>query len=265
MLFVIMVIGLTLFLAALLTFALLELAYAHIFKKPFIVYTHLWLLKLKTSQHQFLSTRFGFYKNLEPRKQKIFGHRVLKYIEHKEFIARGEVVITENLKLLIAATAVMLTFGMRRYLMPSVERFIIYPEQYDSILNQAEHIGEYNPALKTIVFSWKDFLKGYEIEDDNLNLAVHEFAHALSYESLKIKDSGGIIFSDGLYKIDQLLQDPQFIGRLQQTDYFREYARVNKFEFFAVSLEHFIETPKIFYQEFPKLYAILYKMLNYQF
>ncbi|XLS30058.1 zinc-dependent peptidase [Flavobacteriaceae bacterium M23B6Z8] len=265
MLFVIMVIGLTIFLSALLVFVLLELVYARIFKRPLLVYTHLVVLELQASQHQFLSSRFSFYRKLSSRKQKLFGHRVLKYIQDKQFIARGEVVITENLKLWIAATAVMLTFGMRRYLMPSVKRFIIYPEQYESILNRAEHIGEYNPALKTIVFSWKDFLKGYEIEDDNLNLAIHEFAHALSYESLKIKDSSTVIFSDGLHRIDRLLQDPHFMHRLHKTDYFRDYAKVNKFEFFAVSLEHFIETPEVFRKEFPGLYAILHQMLNYQF
>jgi Mlc titration factor MtfA (ptsG expression regulator) len=265
MLFIIMVIGLTIFISILLVFTLVELLFSRLLGKPFIIYTHLRVRNLNDHQDQFLRTRFPHYGKLSARKQKIFGHRVLQYKDNKEFILRGELTITEPMKLLISATAVMLTFGMRRYMMPSVKRFVIYPCQYESVINKAEHIGEYNPALKTIVFSWKDFIKGHQIKDDNLNLGVHEFAHALSYESLKVRDSGGLLFSDGLHKIDKLLRSATFQKHLQTSAYFREYAQVNKFEFFAVALEHFIETPGKFRSEFPNLYHILIRMLNYQF
>ena len=260
-----MVIGLTVCISAIFVFTIVELLYAKIIGKPFIVYTHLKLRKLTYKQHEYLSTAFPPYQSLGKKKQEIFGHRVLQFIDHKEFVSRGQLPIDEHKKLLISATAVMLTFGMRRYLIASVKRFIIYPDAYESVLNRAEHIGEYNPSLKTIVFSWSDFLKGHEIQNDNLNLGVHELAHALSYESLKVKDSGSILFSEGLYKIDKLLQSPDFLTQWRTKKYFRAYAQVNKYEFFAVSLEHFIETPEKFYKEFPKLYTIVHQMLNYKF
>ncbi len=265
MLLVIMVIGVTICIATILVFTIIELLYAKIIGKPILVYTHLKLRKLTRKQHEFLFSGFPPYRSLNKKKQEIFGHRVLQFIDHKEFVSRGQLPIDEQKKLLISATAVMLTFGMRRYLIASVKRFIIYPDAYESVLNRAEHLGEYNPSLKTIVFSWKDFLKGHEIQNDNLNLGVHELAHALSYESLKVKDSGSILFSEGLYKIDKLLQSPHFLKQWQTKKYFRSYAHVNKFEFFAVCLEHFIETPNEFYKEFPKLYTILHEMLNYKF
>lgn len=265
MLFIVMVIGLTVFLTVLIIFSLLEFFFAKMMGRPFVIYTHLKLRKLSRVQHEYLLSKFTCYGKLNQRKQRIFGHRLLQFIDNKEFVSRGGFEITESVKLLICGTAVMLTFGMRRYLMTSVRRFIIYPDKYDSILNRAEHIGEYNPALKIIVFSWKDFMKGYEIENDNLNLAVHEFAHALTYDNMKIKDGGGILFSDGLFKIDQLLKSPGFSKKLHNTNYFRDYAKVNKYEFFAVSLEHYVETPNTFSKEFPILYKIISQMLNYQF
>ncbi|WP_410603855.1 zinc-dependent peptidase, partial [Bacillus sp. SIMBA_008] len=47
-------------------------------------------------------------------------------------------------------------------------------------------------------------------------------------------------------------------------EYFREYAYTNKFEFLAVILEHFFETPEIFKREFPELYLNVKTMINFK-
>jgi Mlc titration factor MtfA (ptsG expression regulator) len=52
--------------------------------------------------------------------------------------------------------------------------------------------------------------------------------------------------------------------QLIQSNYFRIYAFTNQFEFLAVILENFFETPLEFEKQFPDLYAKVVLMLNYK-
>jgi Mlc titration factor MtfA (ptsG expression regulator) len=45
--------------------------------------------------------------------------------------------------------------------------------------------------------------------------------------------------------------------------YFRKYAFTNQFEFLAVAIENFIETPQDFRSEFPEIYGKVRQMLNF--
>ena len=78
-------------------------------------------------------------------------------------------IVTEEMKVTISATYVMLTFGMREYLNPLFKRIVIYPDVYYSSQNDNYHKGEFNPRLESIVFSWKHFKEGIDISNDNLN------------------------------------------------------------------------------------------------
>ncbi len=56
---------------------------------------------------------------------------------------------------------------------------------------------------------------------------------------------------------------PANYSRLTQSDYFRIYAYTNEFEFIAVILEHFFETPSQFREEFPHLFEKVKVMINF--
>ena len=164
----------------------------------------------------------------------------------------------------VSSVAVMLSFGMRNYLIESVKKIIIYPGPYFSSVNQDYHLGEYNPFLKTLVLSWPDFVAGIGNESDNVNLGVHEFAHALYFGSIQSDDNSSLVFCQGIKKIDQLLRQTDFQKKLERSKYIRSYALTNKFEFFAVCLEHFIESPVAFHEEFVELFEIIKKMMNFE-
>ena len=137
---------------------------------------------------------------------------------------------------------------------------------YYSKINEMQHKGETNPQLKTIVFSWEDFRKGYQIGNDNLNLGIHEFGHAIHLNAFSASDISSIIFNQGFENLTTYLQNHKRVReRLIATRYFRAYAYTNHFEFFAVLLENFIETPHEFKSQFPKLYDYLKRMLNFNF
>ena len=120
----------------------------------------------------------------------------MSFIKDKKFIGRENLEVTAEMRILISATAVMLTFGFRDYFIGLIDKVFIYPQQFYSLANDNYHKGEFNPRLETLVFSWEDFKKGFMIDNDNLNLGIHEFAHAMHFNSIKERDVSSTIFVD---------------------------------------------------------------------
>lgn len=243
---------------------LLELVYAYFCKKPFYVHLYLFPKRLTNEQLFVLQTQFPFYQKLTPRYQAYFEHRVRRFILKYRFIGQQGQPITDEVKVLIAATSVMLTFGMRNYLYTVFTKIVVFPSKYYSAATQAYHIGEFNPALKTIAFSWEDFVAGYQDAHDNRNLGLHEFSHALHFQCAKSHHVSAILFEKMFVKILQELKNPEYSEQLRESGYFRAYAFENRYEFLAVLLEHFFETPETFRNHFPVLYDHIQKMINFR-
>jgi Mlc titration factor MtfA (ptsG expression regulator) len=237
----------------------------YVYKKPIFVHFYFRLKKLPYEEERFIKDRFPFYNRLNSKEKLFFQHRVILFMKDKSFEGRDGFEVTKEVKLYVASTAVMLTFGMRSFLLPALQKIFIYPSVYHSTINQAYHKGEFNPRLKALVFSWEDFLAGFKDDNDNLNLAIHEFIHVLQINSMKQNDVSATIFADCSKELIAQLLDEDIRKRLHHTKYFREYAFTNRFEFLAVLVEYFIETPVEFKQKFPEFYVKIREMLNYNF
>lgn len=233
-----------------------------IFNKPLYLYFYLLPKKLSPNQRDILLKEFSFYNQLSARRKIYFDHRVKGFINHYQFVGKEELVVTDEMKILIAGTYTMLTFGMRDYLLEVFKTIVIYPSVYFSNSQQQYHKGEFNPVMKVVAFSWEDFLLGHQIKNDNLNLGLHEFSHVLHFYSMKSNDPSAIIFYDEFNEVITYYNDPKRNKKLQESTYFRDYAYENQFEFLAVILEHFFETPDMFIKENPELYQRLVKMIN---
>ena len=245
--------------------SLFDHVYMYFFKKPIYIHLYFRLKKLTYEEEKFIKNRFSFYNRLNAKQQKFFQHRLITFMQDKSFEAREGFEITKEVKLYISATAVMLTFGMRDFLLPALQKIFVYPDIYYSTITQNHHKGEFNPRLKALVFSWKHFLEGFADEEDNINLAIHEFIHVLQINSMKESDISATIFADTSKKLVNLLLNDEIRQRLQDTKYFRKYAFTNRFEFLAVLVEYFIESPIVFKQKFPEFYSKIREMLNYNF
>ena len=246
-----------------LVFRIIEPTYMLIFHKPLYLYFYLYPKKLTSEQRQILSTEFPFYNQLSDRKKTYFEHRVKEFIKHYQFVGKEELLITDKMKIIIAGTYIMLTFGMRHYLINLFKVIIIYPSVYFSNFNQQYHKGEFNPIMKAVAFSWEDFILGHQSTNDNINLGLHEFGHVLHFHGMKSNDPSAILFYDEFNKVITYFNDENLNKKLADNDYFREYAYENQFEFIAVILEHFFETPHLFKTKYPELYQHVSSMINY--
>lgn len=220
---------------------------------------------LSRKQIKVLSHEFHFYTLLTAKEKKRFEHRVAGFIKDKEFIGRDNLEVTDRMIVLIAAIGCMLTFGRKNYKYKLIDYVLIYPKAFYSSMNEEYHKGEFNPREKALVLSWEDFENGYRITDDNLNLGIHEFMHALQLGAKQSSDVDALRFERQFQKILRRLTDQDLKDKLDEVRYFRAYAFTNEFEFMAVLAEYFIESPKDFETHFPQLYAYQKCLLNFDF
>ena len=220
---------------------------------------------LTRQEEHLIASHLPFYNQLSASKKQRFKKRVVRFRDRKRIDFHEEVIERHKITLLLSATAVMLTLGMADFLILSIKRIIVYPTQYYSRITKKDHYGEYNPGLKTIVFSADHLLEGFRIPNDNRNLAVHEFAHAISFNVANKLYIRSYVFLIGLQKIKRLFTNGEFNQKMKESGYFRAYGKTNVHEFFAVAVENFVETPAAFEHQFPRLYIIIKRMLNFGF
>jgi Mlc titration factor MtfA (ptsG expression regulator) len=170
--------------------------------------------------------------------------------------------ITDEVKVLIAASAAQLTFGLPNVYLSHFNKVLVYPNDYYSTINNSHHKGEVNPRLKLIVLSWPSFVQGYIEHDSGRNLGLHEMAHALHLEN-RIPNHEFGFFDPKIFKAwrdhaDQAMEDIRS-GRNQ---FLRAYASKDIYEFFAVVVEHFFEKPKELEKAMPMTYQLMVKLLN---
>ncbi|SNS52259.1 hypothetical protein SAMN05421640_0508 [Ekhidna lutea] len=209
----------------------------------------------------FLENHFEYFQKLPEKSKRIFIHKVARFMSSKEFIARNMERVTDEMKVLISASAAQLTFGFRGITFPYFYKIFVFPESFYNRSNKAFHKGEVNPRAKAIALSWKDFVEGY-LKNDGRNLGLHEMAHALRLENRIMNDQYNFLDQNLLHEWEvHAKRTMQEIIDGTET-FFRKYGGVNNEEFFAVAVENFFERPGEFLTKHPKTYRTLCKLLH---
>lgn len=244
---------------------MVETIYVMKYNRPLYDNFSFHLKKLPPEQLKILENNFLFYNKLDDKHKKYFEHRVAAFINEKSFIGRKGIEITDEIRVLISATACMLTFGFRNFHIDLINRIFIYPEEYYSTINDEFHKGEFNPKMGALVLSWKDFKEGVGHPKDHVNLGIHEFTHAIHLNCLRRRDVSSIIFRSTFNDLIRIISNKEQGSKLIESHFLRRYAFTNQFEFLAVTIESFIETPEEFKSKFPKIYSKIKQMLNFNF
>lgn len=243
------------------TFGIIEILWINITGRPLVKHLVLFPKSLAPGESQILHQHFRLYRTLYGNEKVVFEHRVARFMALKDWEARGGLELDRHKKIIISAIAVKLTFGMRRYSLPIVEKIVVFPGPFRNSRSNRMHKGEFSAAQNRIVFSWRDLIAGMDDPNDNLHLGLHEFAHALLMELHRGKWADSY-FTHYFNAVDRIIRKPEGFRLLSSHSYFREYAQTNKMEFFAVAVEHFFETPRDFKRELPQLYAKFVRMFN---
>ena len=220
-----------------------------------------WMLPVPQLYKDILQQYFRYYQALSPANKAKFEKKVCNFLYSKRFIPRNIDELTIEAKVLIAASAVQLTFGLPNIYLQHFDKILVYPNEYYSSITKQYHKGEVNPRFGIIVLSWKNFVEGYIKPSDSLNLGLHEMAHALRLENLIRNEEYAFLDQQLVDRFDEYARD---ICRnfVPFSNLFRPYACRNEHEFFSVAIENFFERPALFQKQIPELYTILTCLLR---
>lgn len=207
-----------------------------------------------------LKQKNTYFKNLSPSGQQRFVDRVFKFMESKNFIGREGLIVTDDVRALISASAVQLTFGLKDYSISHLHTINVFPREFYSKMFEISFKGLTTQG-GVLSISWDDFREGYANDNDKINLGLHELAHALNVDL----DENGILddhFADSFANWRAVAENN--LQKLQKGEitFLRKYGSRSIHEFFAVCIEHFFELPHEFKKTLPELYWNLALMLN---
>ncbi len=216
---------------------------------------------LRKKYRAVLKQYFRYYLTLNSRDRKVFEQKLVRFLHTKKFVGRG-MQITAEVKVLISASAVQLTFGLSNVYLAHFRRILVYPNDYYSTINNRYHKGEVNPRMQLIVLSWTSFVEGYIKHDSGRNLGLHEMAHALHLENRIPNEEFGF-FDKSLFKEWIAEANKQMVLiRQEQNHLLRDYAAEDIYEYFAVAIEYFFERPKALNEYLPRTYQLMTRLLN---
>ena len=125
----------------------------------------------------FLEKLFPFYRNLSPKEKRRFEVRVSLYIIATEFMPKAMEHVPEDIKGLIAANIVMLTFGQKDYRFSNFEKIVVYPHPFPSPqFPKHLHSCEIFEEDGVILFSLEQLVPGATRQTQFYNTALHEYA-----------------------------------------------------------------------------------------
>jgi Mlc titration factor MtfA (ptsG expression regulator) len=203
---------------------------------------------------------FIYYTRLSPLGRVRFMNRLVEFMLSKRWEGWEGIEVTEEMKVLISASATQLTFGMEHYVFPHFHTIRVYPKAYFFKLTGQYFKGGTSES-GVISLSWKHFKEGYEDPSDRLNLGLHEWAHALKID-LASEDDFDSRFISYLENWESISY-PEFSKMHEgEPSFLRAYAGTNMNEFFAVCIEHFFEVPAQFKVHLPVIYHHLGLLLN---
>lgn len=218
----------------------------------------------------FLEQKVLFYVNLSEEDKNIFDKRIQLFIATK--IIKGvDTEINDDIKLMVASSAVIPTFAFPEFNYPNVHTVLIYPNSFDEKFRTQRFDGhkeiisgmvDGSFSNSTVILSKPDLIKAFDGGAHKENVGIHEFVHLLD------KDDGII---DG---IPEILINHAFVGPWLheikkeikkigggKSD-INPYALTSNAEFLAVVSEYFFDNPEKFKRKHLELYGFLSKIFN---
>ncbi|MEE4143609.1 MAG: M90 family metallopeptidase [Halieaceae bacterium] len=219
---------------------------------------------------EIITKRLPVYFSLSPQEQARLQQLIKQFIADKRFYGCGGLVITDEMRVTIAAEACLLLLNRGGAIYPDLSSVLVYPtgfivereqHQPDGTVASAEHslLGE-SWSNGKVILSWDDVEKGAADFTDGHNVVLHEFAHQLDAESGSTNGAPPLrrnsykawatIFAENFEE----LAASSMLGHHTLLD---QYGATNPAEFFAVATETFFEMPHQLHDRHPDLYGEL--------
>ena len=207
----------------------------------------------------YLEARVPFFRMLSPELRQRFLELLKVFVWEKEFIGANGFLITDEVRVVVGATAVQLVLHLGLSYYDRLREIIVYPgafklpERTGVVLGEAKHWGQ-------VILSWESVLVGLSNPRDGHDTAAHEFAHVLDRADGAF-DGTPRLREYSHYRVWAAVMDEHFRalqrGRPLERTVLDDYGALNEAEFFAVATESFFEKPRQMKAKTPELYEEL--------
>ncbi len=206
------------------------------------------------------------YRKISLQLQQQLHDYIRIFLSEKSFEGCGGLVLTDEIKVTIAAQACMLLLNRKCDCYPKLYSVLVYPSTYVAGTHKSYGLHPTERSVRlgeswkhgSVVLAWDSVKSGALNFEDGHNVAMHEFAHQLDQEDGRA-DGAPILEMHSAYSAwsrtfleeYELLQNKTLKGKKSVMD---KYGATDPAEFFAVATETFFEKPAQLKKKHPELY-----------
>ena len=216
-----------------------------------------------------IEERVPYCGSLHSEEMERLQELIKVFIAEKHFEGCGGLVVTDTMKVMIAAQACLLLLNLHHNYYERLVSILIYPESFN--FEQEERgpmagtvtvtqlpVSGLSSSTGAVVLSWPDTIAGAARPHDGMNVVFHEFAHQLDQLN-DAMDGAPALENASLYREwaqvlgeeYKRLQDEVLTNR---PSLISDYGATKPAEFFAVVTELFFERPLELQHLHPALY-----------
>ncbi len=214
----------------------------------------------------------AFFSRLSSVDQsELLGH-VQVFLAEKRFEGCAGVVMTDEIRVVIAAQASLLLLRRKTDYFPRLLTILVYPSTF--VVDQQRYVapnivsegrqhrlGETGRQMGSMVLAWDAVTAGAADASDGRNVVFHEFAHQLDYEDYTT-DGVPLLRSREQEQSWSSVMRVEFASLQAASDtgiptLLDHYGATNPAEFFAVAVEAFFERPKSMKFRHPRMFEEL--------
>jgi Mlc titration factor MtfA (ptsG expression regulator) len=213
---------------------------------------------------QSLENSSEFYRNLGEDAKNIFHQRVLFFLAEKK-IEGISTDIDDEIRLLVAASAIIPTFAFPFFEYPNLDQVLIYPNSFDRSFQTQRYQGHEQDLAGMVgtgflngklLLSKPDLVNGFKGRNLH-NVGIHEFVHLLDMADGAV-DGLPEIFLAHAYAIPWLQVIQAEVKKIREGESdINPYGLTNNAEFLAVVSEYFFDDPEKLETDHPELYQFL--------
>jgi Mlc titration factor MtfA (ptsG expression regulator) len=205
---------------------------------------------------RFLSERCDPYERLPADLRARFEDDLRLFLAEKRITGVGTPA-TEELKLLVAASAVTLALGWPDYEWDHLTEVLLYPQDFarDYGFEMKELSGQAH-GWGTVILSAPALLESFADPEDGYNVGIHEFAHLVQVDQSRFAEIPLGLGAAGSREWAALVTAEMERVRHGKS-VLDPYAAENAVEFMAVAVEAFFEIPLDLRARHREVYAIL--------
>jgi Mlc titration factor MtfA (ptsG expression regulator) len=206
--------------------------------------------------HEFLWTRYDHYRRLPGDLRPRFQDDLRVLLAEKRMTGI-EVKVTDELRLLVGASAITLSVGWPEYEWDQLTEVLLYPQDFDRDYTFAggELAGQTHP-WGTVILSVPALLESFADPDDGYHVGIHEFAHLLDVNQTRFDGiPAGLGAAQSREWVEVMEKEMDRLRRGKSV--LDPYGATDPVEFLAVAVEAFFEVPLALRKRHREAYAIL--------